>query len=90
MGVPRLSRRLSRSPRPCVLIYTTIKSDSDFLKTLKTYVLCAGKEKLQIAQLRPIDRRVVDLCKDAAPDREPNPASKGMGCANAILGGSGP
>src|SRR5262245_59480822 len=44
-----------------------------------------GDEKLQIADLRPIDGRVVNLVDDSARQGEPDPADGGICGAEAVL-----
>lgn len=45
-----------------------------------------GKQKLQVAQLGAIDRRIINLGKDAAPDREPDTTAAGMRSSDSVLG----
>jgi hypothetical protein len=52
--------------------------------------LSVGDEILEIAKLRPVYGRVIDLCNNAIPDREPEMAGSGICCANPGLVAMGP
>src|SRR5581483_10075795 len=47
-------------------------------------------EILQIADLRTVDRRIVDFTQDAAGNREPNMTRSRVGCTNYLLCTPGP
>ena len=49
-----------------------------------------GHQELQIADLRPIDRRKVDFVEHAARGGEPDAARGGVGGADDVLGAVGP
>jgi hypothetical protein len=52
--------------------------------------LSIGDEILEIAKLRPVYGRVVDLRNNAVPDRKPEMAGSGICCAYAGLVATGP
>ena len=52
--------------------------------------LAVGDEKLEVADLRLIDRRKINLVQDAGRGREPQPARRRIRRANCVLGAAGP